>query len=308
MSQVDKREGSGSGYFMPIPAAFEERPINYSEILSVFGRQRWVFAFVMGVCLLATLATALFLPKRYEAVTLLAAAEESSDGSTLSSLANQFGDFSSLAGLGLNVSGNKEEAIAVLESRSLAREFITDENLMPEFFQDIWDRERQEWLVERNDVPTMWDAIRLFEREIRRVSVRKNDGLVTLSMTWRDPEIAAIWTNKLVAKANEKIRQAAILEASKSITYLEKQLEKTGAVELRQGIYRLVESNLNTIMLASVREEFAFKVLDEATAPDADDFSYPNRLLVAAAGSLIGLIVATCAMIIRDTRHERSRN
>lgn len=301
-SQADAKAEPIAGTFRPIPAAFEERPINYGEIISVFARQRWIFILVLGLCLLATMAIALLLPKRYETTILLAPAEEASEGGNLSSLASQFGDFSSLAGLSLNVSGSKEEAIAILESRSLAREFIADENLMPELFHEIWDREGKKWLVEKEDEPTMWDAAALFERDIRKVSVRKTDGLIALSITWRDPMIAASWTNKLVARANEKIRQAAIVEANRSIKYLEDQLEKTSAVELRQGIYRLVENNLNTIMLASVREEFAFKVLDEATAPDEDDFSYPNRLVIAIAGTLIGFILATSVIFIRDFR------
>jgi uncharacterized protein involved in exopolysaccharide biosynthesis len=271
-------------------------------MLSVFVRQRMVFTFIAVLFLLLAVATALLLPKRYEASVLLAPAAEPPDGNNLSTLASQFGDFSSLAGISLNTSGSKEEAIAILESRSLAREFITEENLMPNLFPNAWDSVQKEWLVEEDDQPTIWDAIILFEREVRKVSVRKTDGLIALSITWHDPETASNWANKLVSRANEKIRDAAIVEANKSIKYLEEQLEKTSAVELRQGIYRLVENNLNTVMLASVREEFAFKVLDEATAPDLDDFSFPNRLLIIVTGALAGLIMATFVIFIRNAR------
>ena len=307
-AQTDTKAESGSGYFVPIPKAFEEDPIDYGEILSVFGRQRWVFTSLFGLCVLVAIATAFLLPKRYEAITLLAPAAEASESSNLSSLASQFGDFSSLAGFNLNASGNKEEAIAILDSRSLAREFIAAENLMPELFHDIWDHEQKEWSVERDDEPTMWDATSFFEREIRKVSVRKSDGLITLSITWRDPQSAANWANKLVARANQKIRNAAMVEANKSIKYLEEQLGKTSAIELRQGIYRLVENNLNTIMLANVREEFAFKVLDEATAPDPDDFSFPNRPLIAVIGALFGLFLATWVIFIRDAKLRRRKD
>ncbi len=307
-AQTDTKVESGSGYFVPIPQAFEEDPIDYSEILSVFGRHRWVFTSLFSLCLLVAITTAFLLPKEYEAITLLAPAAEASESNSLSSLVSQFGDFSSLAGLSLSASGNKEEAIAILDSRSLAREFIADENLMSELFHDIWDHEANEWSVERNDEPTMWEATTFFETDIRRVSVRKTDGLITLSITWRDPQIAANWANKLVARANEKIRNAAIVEANKSIKFLEEQLEKTSAIELRQGNYRLVESNLNTIMLANVREQFAFKVLDEATAPDPDDFSFPNRPLITVIGALFGLVLATWVIFMRDAKLRRRKD
>ena len=147
----------------------------------------------------------------------------------------------------------------------------------------------------------MWQAYRFFEKKVRQVAVRGDDGLIVLSITWSDPETAARWANELIQQANEKIRAEAILEAKKSIAYLEEQLAATSALELQQGIYRLIENNLNKIMLANVRDEFAFKVLDAAAAPDRNDFDSPNRIMIIGAGGLLGLFLALLFALTRGS-------
>jgi len=46
-------------------------------------------------------------------------------------------------------------------------------------------------------------------------------GLVTLSITWNDPNIAAKWANGLVRMANDYLRDQAIEESERNIAYLD---------------------------------------------------------------------------------------
>ena len=66
------------------------------------------------------------------------------------------------------------------------------------------------------------------------------------------------------------------------------ELEKISNVDLRKGIFRLIEHQIEIVMFANVREEYAFKVLDSATAADADDFESPKRALMVIAAILFG--------------------
>jgi uncharacterized protein involved in exopolysaccharide biosynthesis len=222
-------------------------------------------------------------------------------------LASQFGGIASLAGVDLDVSGRKEEAVAVLNSRSLAGEFIEEWNLKPVFFADRWDSASSDWSVAPEEIPSMWEAINYFEKKVRRVSIRNEDGLIAMSVTWFDPVVAAEWANGLIALVNRKMRDDAITEATQSVEYLNEELAKTSAIELKQGIYRLIESNLNTIMLANVRDEFAFRVVDRAIPPDPEDFSSPNRPLVVLVGAVLGFLFATGGSLIRNARSQRNK-
>jgi len=291
----------------PLPVGVEEPKIDFSEYFAIFRKHRSFLLSIVVLCTALAILTAMLLPKKYEATMLLAAATEASDSSGLSSLANQFGSLASLAGVALDSGGSKEEAVAILRSRSLALEFIEQENLLPVFFSDRWDRDSGKWAVNQDEIPSMWDAMNYFEERVRRVAIRKDDGLVVLSITWFEPDVAALWASRLVALVNQKMRSDAIQEATQSIEYLNQELSKTSAIELQQGIYRLIESNLNTIMLANVRDEFAFRVLDDAATPDSDDFSSPDRAMIIFLGFMLGVIAGLGGSLIRNALLRRIR-
>ena len=63
-------------------------------------------------------------------------------------------------------------------------------------FPGKWDAEKKKW-KDRNDVPTDWEAFRMFDKNIRLVSVDRKSGLVTLTIDWKDPALAAAWANSL---------------------------------------------------------------------------------------------------------------
>lgn len=286
--------------FDPLPG-YVDNQIDYGEFLEILRRQRWVFWSILVVIFLAALTVAFILPKKYEASILLASVADTAENSGLSSLTNQFGGIASIAGLNLDTTGNKEQAIAILSSRELAENFIRDQKLLPVFYSELWDSGSGRWLVDESEIPTMWDATKMFDEDIRRISLRKEDGLIDVSMTWYEPAAAADWGNRLVALANQKMRNDAIAEASQSIEYLNEQLNQTSAIELKQGIYRLIESNMHTTMLANVRDEFAFKVLDMAVAPDLGDFVSPNRPMIVITGLIFGILAGLAGALVRHT-------
>ena len=120
----------------------------------------------------------------------------------------------------------------------------------------------------------------------------KNDsktGLYTLAIDWKDPKLATQWANELVKRINFHQKQAAIDEAKKSIAYLKNQLNETSVVEMRQAIFRLIEAQTKNIMLANVRDEFAFKVIDPAVVPEKP--IKPKKKLIAMLGTIVGFML-----------------
>jgi hypothetical protein len=105
---------------------------------------------------------------------------------------------------------------------------------------------------------------------------------------------------------NQKFREYVAAEAERSIEYLYGELEKASSVELRQVIHRLIETQIQTIMLTNVRKDFVFRVIDPAAAPDADYYVWPRRVLLAfiglVLGGLIGLVIAAVREAVRAAR------
>ena len=79
-------------------------------------------------------------------------------------------------------------------------------------------------------------------------------GVITVRVEWTDPETAASWANDLVKLANEIVRIRALTEAQRNVDYLKQELSRTNVVGLQQVLYSLLESELNTIMLANDRK------------------------------------------------------
>lgn len=276
-------------YFAQPPMAVEEDEINLLDYWRVLVDYKWlIFAFTFLASITAVTAALLMTPI-YRAEVLVAPADEKSGGG-LSALAGQFGGLASLAGINIGGGGGETEAaIATINSRAFTDNFIQDNKLMPILFENIWSEQNKQWLVESEEnVPTAWDAYKIFDG-IRSISQDKKSGMITLAVEWKDPELAAKWANQLIDRINAYQKAQAITEAKESIAYLKQELEQTSVVEMRQSIYRLIEAQTKQIMLANVRDDYAFKVIDPAVVPQ--EKVKPKRALISILGFMVGLML-----------------
>jgi uncharacterized protein involved in exopolysaccharide biosynthesis len=286
---------------MDTPATRDQ--ITLDAVFAAAWRRRWLMlACVVLATGLATAAAFVMKPKYLVEVVMIPVKADDAR-SALSSVVGQLGGLASLAGVALSGGGNKDENIEYLRSHDFAARFIEEENLLPVLFAKKWDAKNGRWNVEDpEDVPTISDGVRLLDR-IRTVQEERRTGLVTLSLKWRDRELAARWANLMVERVNRDLRARAIAEAQASIDYLNSEIAKTGVVELRESLYRLYENQVKTIMFAKVRSQYAFKVIDPAFVPDADRFVQPKRLpmiLIGALGGLLGGFVLVAFLLRRE--------
>lgn len=221
-------------------------------------------------------------------------------GNLLGGALGSLGDLASLAGVNVSGGGTEtEEALAVLKSRQFTEAFIRERNLMPTLFAKKWDAQRQAW---KSDVvpPTPAQAYKYFNLTIRSVLQDRKTGLITMQIDWRDRGEAAEWANELMVRLNREMRARAIAKADASVGYLEQELNKTSIVGTREAISRLMEAQIRQRMIANVTEEYAFRVVDRAIAPDKRDVLKPKKFLLLGAGLALGLILALVVVLFRD--------
>ena len=259
-----------------------EDEINLLEIWNIVWTGKWRIIGGTLVAVVLSVAYAMSATEWYRADVLLAPATERGS----SSLPNQLGGLAALAGV--NVGGDDSvEAVATVKSREFARGFIEEFDLLPVLFADLWNAEKQGWMVEDpSEQPDIRDAVRLFHEEMLRVSEDRATGLVTLAVEWTDPEVAARWAMLLVERLNSIMRQRALEEAETNVSYLQQQLAQTNVVTLQQAVGRLLESELQKLMLARGTQEFAFRVIDSAEPPKRR--VRPKRTLIVIVGTLVG--------------------
>jgi len=296
-------------YLVQVPPEPEGPQADLQRLWHLFVKFRVIIAAFALATTIPAIIYAITAEPVYRSKIVVSAVQSANDAGGLSALASQFGGLASLAGIGLGSGTEKEQAIAVLKSRAFTEEFIKDKNLMAVLFADDWDEKAEQWKPKRwlffgsETPPTMADAFEKFDQEVRSVHEDTMTGLITLTVDWSDPGLAAEWANDLIFRLNDYLRQIAIDESKASIEYLNSELESSGMLELRQAIFRLIEQQIEAAMLANTNKEYAFKILDPAFPADEDDYVWPLRAVIVAFGFLLGALIGTMvALIIHATR------
>ena len=206
----------------------------------------------------------------------------------------------SLAGINLNGANQaKTEAIATLESEILTEQYIRQHDLLPILFSRDWNATTRQWdTTNPKKVPTLWQANRRF-KDVRSIEDDTKTGLITLTIRWKDPYVAAQWANGLVKLTNDYLRQRAIDEAERNISYLTAEVSKTNIVEVKSAIYLLMETEIKNEMIARGRDEYALRVIDPAVPPERK--SFPRPVLWTAGAFLGGIFLGLLVSIVRET-------
>ncbi len=245
---------------------------------------RWVIVLVTSTFMLGGLAYALMATPLYQASVVLAPPEQSGGSS---SPLGQLGGLASIAGVQL-AGDRQQRSIAVLRSASFTREFIRDQKLLPVLLEE----------AAAEGVPLdMRDAVRRFDSDVRFVSDDKRTGLVTVTVEWKDPEVAARWANALVARLNEQLRARALQDHGRNVAYLRDQMAATRLVSLQQSLGNLLESEMQQLLLARGNREFAFRVIDAAEPPKYR--SYPQRAMLLLGATVVGGSISVFFVLIR---------
>jgi uncharacterized protein involved in exopolysaccharide biosynthesis len=241
---------------------------------------------IVGITILCNglaVGYALYAPEVFKAETLLAPAQEEKSGA--SSALSQFGGLAAMAGVTIPADSNVERVLATLETRVFLKKFIEEKNLLPIIFEDFWDSASNSWKLQLvQEAFIAEDGISPLRGAIE-VDQDKS-GLITLSISWKDPQVAAQWANDLVKQLNEQLREQAIADSKKRVGYLEQELAKTTLQDMRAVLYNLLESEKQKAMLANVNEDFALEVIDPAVAPESRE--KPKRKLIVALGGVCG--------------------
>jgi uncharacterized protein involved in exopolysaccharide biosynthesis len=293
---------AGRLVYVVTPDELPDKPSDELDLFRLAGLlwKSWRLIVVVTVlCTLGALLYASLVTPLYTASVVLSPVKEE----PLTGLTSQLGGLASLAGLaGLGGGGDSADAVAVLRSRDFVRAFIEDQSLVPVLFADAWDEKSGQWKTEQP--PDAVQAARYFVARVRRVEQQASTDLVTLSIDWRDPELAAAWANQLAVRLNEHMRRRALTEAEANVKYLRSEFESTSVVALQQSISGLLESEMQKLMLARGNSEYAFRIIDRAEVPRAK--SKPRVVLIVGLATAFGGMLAVFIVLLRDMLRNRA--
>lgn len=250
----------------------------------------------------------LTLDNTYQSNSILSPTEEASVGGG-SPFSDQLGGLASLAGISVPSGGVDQltEALAILNSRYFMLQFIKKYNLeVPiiagekwdessgqlEIDESLYDSDAQLWVRDLGKRPSAPTDLELYEAWLELFVVEKDPstGLVKVSIEFLSPILAQQWLEWLIKDINEEMRQLQIQEATANISYLESKVNSIDNIDMRNVFYQLILEQTQKLMLAEVREDFMFKVIDPPALPEKR-FA-PNRTLIClVAGVLSGFFM-----------------
>lgn len=268
-----------------------DRPLERRDDWNVWAayqvlRRSWLLLGAIGFAGAALgYAASYLLTPIYQADALLIATDEITGVSQSNVAGGAIGGLAALAGIGAP-DNRQNEAKAFLSSRELTRKYVADHHLLPVLFSSKWDSSAGRWKDESpGKVPTLNDAYNLINKKVRTVTEDRKTGLITISVRWTDPELAAQWTQDFVNLTNDWMRQQAIDRSNRNLDYLNEQINKNSVIELRATMYRLIESEIKKVMVAQGGKDYAFRVIDPPVVPEKK--VSPNRISFLAVGGLL---------------------
>lgn len=258
---------------------------------------------------------ALSMPNIYRSKALLAPI--SADSAAMSGIASKFGGLASLAGVSLPSGGPDKSLIGIeiIKSRLFFSQFVNRHPVMVDLMaSEGWDEIKNEVLIDasiydklegqwvrevvwpKNSEPSIQEAHLVFSQLL---SITQDDetGFVQIAVEHQSPYVAKNWVEWLVDDINMTIRQQDVEQAQRSIDYLTKQVQSTQIADLKEGFFELIQSQMETIMLANASSEYLFRTLDPAVVPELK--VRPKRALICVLGFLLGIGLGLLLVIMR---------
>ena len=265
--------------------------------LDLIKEHRDVFLLSIIVPSLAGLIYALIATSLFRADVIMISNQE--EGESLVNLSKQYSGLAAMAGIaiggGAGVVDKTDRSLAILTSRSFIEEFVQGQDIRKHLFSYLWDTKQNRW---KEGEPTAAQTYKLLISNVVNVDVDRRTNLITLSVTWEDPVLAAQWANQIVKGINKKIREQEISEYQKSINFIQAQLgaSKATSASLDAVMFNLIEELTKKIMIANVREEYAFKIIDPAVVPDQK--YAPSKRNIVIISFIIGLFISVFSITI----------
>ena len=274
--------------------------IELKELLQiVFNKKKFISIFTLITAVISVLYS-LSLPNIYTSSTLLAPKSEDD------SLSSQFGAYSGLAGLaGINMTKNvtkSQEAIERIQSYDFflqhfipnidyqnlvaVEEWIPNKNTL-KYDDSMFIAESQKWLSQKK--PSYQIGFKKYKKMLN-ISEFVDTNFVSLAVDHESPIIAKKWVDIIVFNINESMREIDKQDAQNAINFLNESTKSTNIMSIKEVISILLENQMQTLMLASSKDDYIFRTIDSPYIPE--EKSRPSRALVCIIGTSLGFIIA----------------
>lgn len=266
------------------PPAYDEGEINLLDLLEVLVKRWRMIAKITAAAAVVAVIYSLLLPNIYTASTMIIPSEEDKGGG-MAALMGQMGGLAGLAGGAIGGKTSADLFTTLLKSEALQDPIIDRFKLMAtykaKFRTDVYNALKSKTLV----------------------SPGKKDGVITISISDKDPKFAADLANALVEELGKLAVGLNIAGSAKNRIFLEKRIAETRAdlshaeeslkaFQSKNKTFSITEQTRATIEgVAQLRGQLAIKEVELAAQQSRfTDASQEVKTARAAIASLRGQI------------------
>lgn len=301
----------------------QDDEINLLELWQVIWKRRKFIAYFTAAVVVLTVIVSLLMTNIYESKAVIMTVESKSSASGGGMAAAMAAMGGGLAGMiGTPESASAVEISTLLKSNILRSKIIQEYNLLPILFSDQWDEEKKTWkkggislnplfyvsklikaikpadkkaVKKEEGVPDVYDGLRELEdimniEEVKAKGLISKDNTIVVAAQFDDPEIAASLVNYFLAALNDHMSKEAKRVAALNKKYLEEQLPLNSDPLIKQKIYTMIAQQVEMSMMAEVKENFSFKVVDPPMVPDKK--IKPKRAQMVVLSFVVALFLA----------------
>jgi hypothetical protein len=285
---------------------FNNQEVNFLEIIKEAWSLKSFIIFFISLITAIGIVSALMKPNEFSSSAILKPVASSS--SSYSSANSQYGSLASMAGFKLGAGNNSEssEVIATILSRDFFKHLLSFQSIQSvllaadkydpvskslSFDNSIYDTQEKKILV---PIPSY---LELYETYLGIVSVKQDDDsdMFTVSATHISPEFSHSFLSLIIQEVNNVSRKKAIAQSNKALDYLYQQLSETTQFDIELSVNQLIESQLNTKMLATVRPDYLVEIFDSPFIPVKK--SGPNRRYMVLVYFFSSIFIAVIGVL-----------
>jgi LPS O-antigen subunit length determinant protein (WzzB/FepE family) len=285
------------------------------KIIKIVFAEKKLISFGTFIFALISIIISLNIPNTYTSSALLA---PTSADESLSSKLTSYSALAGFAGINLPQENTSDlvEAIERIKSIEFFSKHILPniklENLVASknwsqptnkiiYDKDIFDVKEKKWIRKASYpnkvIPSEQEAFKFYKEQVS-ISQDKKNLFVTLKVDHHSPFIAKTWTELIIEKINSSMKEEDIIAAQKAIKFLNDSQATTNIQSLKDATSRLLEAQMQTLMLASSSDTYVFKIIN---SPIVSEYkSSPNRVLICLFISLFGFIISIFFALIKN--------
>lgn len=255
--------------------------LNLLVWIKIVWKRRYLVALTVAASVISTAVYSMRLPNLYESSAVITPVGSKDKGSKGLSLFSQ--QLGGAAGITIPAPSSSTEITNLLNSMMLREKIIKKYALLPALAGDEADA------AGGDEGKRLWAGLRALD-SIIRVSSSAEENTISITAEFHDPGEAARIVDHFLDALTEQMTGEAKRVALANIGHLERQLGATSDPLIRQKIYNMIAEQVETSLMAEVKENYAFKVIDPPRVPDRK--TGPKRVKMLAMSFFVSLAAA----------------